>query len=131
MFMNEYSKQDSSTYFTFVGDLQEVVEYVNSNNKNIENIYITNSIKDPYIYFLFYGKYNTNDFVKTVQYENEKSDCQTVISFGKYNFNKIKQINTTQNAMYIIKESELANLKINSTENMHIKQINDYLIITK
>lgn len=125
-FIREYFAQDYSEYFTFNTGIKDVVEYVDLNKK----AYVTNSIKEPYIYFLFYKRYNTNDFVNSVKYKDAPNEeFQTVLSFGNFYFKNIDIIDD-ENCIYIIKNDELEKYNIN-LDIWNTKVINDYLIIER
>ena len=108
MFINSYIKEDAGNYWTFEKGLEAPIEYVNA----LENkqIYVTNKIKEPYIYVLFYTKYNTKDFVNTVEYKDPTVAFREVISFGKYHFQEITNIDSSKNNVYLIEKAELENL---------------------
>lgn len=125
-FVCQYINEDSSTYFTFEGNLEEVVEY--TKELDVEHVYVTNSIKEPYIYFLFYGEYNTNDYVDSVKYYNEESEFQTVVSFGKYMFGNIRNIDDESGA-YVLEKSELKELDVDY-ESVDIKVFKDYVVVS-
>ena len=78
--------------FTFNSDLGDAIKFVSKIEKN-KKVYVSNSIKEPYIYFLFYKKYNTSNFINSVKYKKcNKCQFQEVLSFGNYYFIKIDKI---------------------------------------
>jgi hypothetical protein len=80
-----YTNTKFSDYFVFEDNLKEVIEYVDS--KDDKNIYIDNTIKEGYIYSLFYTKENPNEFYKTVQFfKGNKMDFGNVRSYGNKHF---------------------------------------------
>ena len=83
-FMQTYIKQDSSKGYTFEANLEEPIAYVS--NLQEKQIYITDKIKEPYIYVLFHTKYNTKEFVETVEYVNPDLPFRQVKGFGNYHF---------------------------------------------
>lgn len=126
LFAIGYFKENSSTYFTFEANLEEVVSYVNE-LENVEKIYVTREIKEPYIFFLFYGKYNTNDYVNTVKYYDEQAEFQVVESFGKYDFTGVNNLKN-DNSAYVIKKEKLENYEIDYNV-FDIKELTDYYVI--
>lgn len=127
IFSIEYLTEDSASYYTFEGNIKEVVEYVEKNEDTVESVYVTNLIKEPYIYFLFYEEYNTQDFVNSVKYENEEEEFQIVNSFGKYKFKNIQNIENN-NSMYIIKKDRIKDYDIDYVDE-NIKFFEDYVVI--
>jgi len=94
MFLNSYFNTESY----FETDLKEVIEYVDT--LNVEEVYITDNITQPYIYTLFYTKYNPKDYVETVEYFYKDINFEVIKSFGKYNFYIPKTIE--ENAVYVV-----------------------------
>ena len=86
----------------FETDIQEMIEYVD--NVNVEKIYIDNSFIEPYIYTLFYSKYNTKEFANTVKYSTKGENFEQVKSFGKYNF--YIPNNFDENAIYVVQNGK-------------------------
>ncbi len=125
IFIPNYFKQDYNNYYTFENDLEEVIQYV-STIKDKE-IYITNKIKEPYIYVLFYSKYSNKDFYKTVEYYNPNDGLRQVKHFGNYYFININENNIKKDSViYIIKKEDLNLFKNN---NCKIKEFKNYFII--
>lgn len=64
--------------------VKEMISYVESHKENYSRIYITNNYAIPYIYFLFYTKYDPKQYIA----ENGNSN-----HFGKYYFyNHLEEI---------------------------------------
>lgn len=84
IFMFVYSKTDYTKYYLFQENIQEVVEYAQKSEAN--NIYVDYSFKEPYIYFLFYSKYDTKEYIDTVEVFNENGSFDNVKGFGRYKF---------------------------------------------
>ena len=125
-FLIDYSKEDASEYFTFVPNMDRVVNCINEEQYKGKEIYITSSIKEPYIYVLFYSKYNTNDYVDTVKYTDITQEFQNVESFGRYHFGRINEIK--KGNLYVIKSDELDNYQLDE-EIWQVKNTNEYSII--
>ena len=68
----------------------------------VEKIYFPYSIKEPYIYALFYSQTNPYIYVETVQKKNEKGTFENIISFGKYEFYKNLNLEENHNNIYIV-----------------------------
>ena len=126
MFIHSYFNQDWNKYHTFENGLEEVIEYVDS----LENkqIFITNKIKEPYIYILFYTKANTEQFVKNVEYYDEHVEFRQVKKFGKYNFRSIAEIENNKNVVYIIKKEDLEKYNLDG-KNIEIVEFEKYYVI--
>ena len=124
LFIKEYISQNWNDYSTFENGLKEVIEYVDEIPD--KEIYITNDIKEPYIYVLFYTEYNTKDFVNTVKYENEYVEYRQVEQFGKYHFIDIIDDLDTTNNVYVVKKEKKDNYNLG---NYNIKEFDNYIII--
>ena len=94
MFVNSYF--NASPYFET--DLKEAIEYVDT--LDVDKVYITENITQPYIYTLFYTKYNPKDYVETVEYFYKDINFEVIKSFGKYNFYLPENLN--ENAAYVV-----------------------------
>ena len=110
-FLNTYFREDANTYATFEANLEEPIKYLKTLDEKNEKIYITNTIKEPYIYVLFYSEYNTNDFVNTVEYYNLGDAFRQVKKFGNYNFVEINELENEN--VYLVKNDQYENLKMN------------------
>ena len=109
-------------------NLENVITYVDKlENKNI---YFEYSIKEPYIYVLFYNKINTNEFINTVKYKNNYKDFDSVLEFGRYRFYVPQNFNEKDDSVIVIrKENEdKYNIDEYSWEKTYI---DDYLVLTK
>ena len=119
LFINRYV----NTNFTFEEGYKEAIEYVNKIDD--KKIYITNSINQPYIYTLFYLKYNVNDYINTVDFATKGENFEVVRKFGKFNFYIPKELE--KNSIYLVKNLN----EINDLDdyNYTIKEINNYIIL--
>lgn len=64
-YLHMYYTHMSKEYpFSSQYGVKELVSYINSQNKNYKHIVVTNRYDQPYILFLFYSKYPTEDFQK-------------------------------------------------------------------
>ncbi|MDO8659096.1 MAG: glycosyltransferase family 39 protein [Candidatus Parcubacteria bacterium] len=76
--------------YEFSGEWQygykDSIEYVKSIEANFDNIYITNAMGRPYVYYLFYTKTDPRIFRKDSDVKRNTFGFVTVDRFGKYNF---------------------------------------------
>ena len=110
-FLNAYFRENANTYATFEANLEEPIKYLKTLDEKNEKIYITNTIKEPYIYVLFYSEYNTNDFVSTVEYYNPGEAFRQVKKFGNYNFEEINELENEN--VYLVKNDQYESIKTN------------------
>ena len=127
LFINKYFKQDCDTYGTFASDLQEVMEYTKEiASEPNKKVYITNKIN--YIFVLYYTQFDTNDYVKTVDYEDEYVEFRQVNSFGNYYLQSIDEIKNEENNAYVIRKEDLEKYQINQEE-FKITEFEKYVVI--
>lgn len=127
LFINKYFKQDCDTYGTFASDLQEVMEYAKDiASEPNKKVYITNKIN--YIFVLYYTQFDTNDYVKTVDYEDEYVEFRQVNSFGNYYLKSIDEIKNEENNAYVIRKEDLEKYQINQ-EKFKITEFEKYVVI--
>ena len=124
LFVPKYFSENCDEYGTFEGKLEEVIHYVDKIEG--KKIHITDKIQSNYIHVLFYTKYDTTKFVETVDYEDPKVEFKKVNSFGKYYFDDIKELNTKENNVYVIKKEEKEKFDL---ENVKITEFEKYLVI--
>ncbi len=127
LFLNVYTKENADGYSTFEANLQEPIEYI-SKYANDNTIYITNQIKEPYIYVLFFTKYDTRNFVDTVEYYNEGAEFEQVKSFGNYRIGTIKNIEEPKENVYLIRKDSIEDYNINKEE-WKIVEFEKYYVI--
>jgi len=119
MFLNSYFNADPY----FETDLKEVIEYVDE--LDVDKVYITDNITQPYIYTLFYTEYNPKDYVETVEYFYKDINFEVIKSFGKYNF-YIPKV-AEENSVYVVLKDRT---NIN-TEDFEITEFERFLVIEK
>lgn len=122
LFMWKYFSEDCDQYGTFEGQLKEVIEYVDKIED--KEIYVTNKIQSNYIHVLFYTQYNTREFVETVKYEDPKAEFKNVLSFGKYHFEDIKDLDKTK--VYVIKKEDKNNYNL---DGYNVKEFEKYIVV--
>ena len=123
--LEKYYKTNWNYYYTFNSEAENVIRYVDKLDVDIINF--DYSFKEPYIYILFYTKQNPNDFVKTVEY-NENVAFERVKAFGKYKFYNIKEIKQTeQKDVYVIPKYTEKDFEID--ENIWQKEYIDNFIV--
>ena len=126
LFIKTYINQDWDNYSTFEIDLEEVIQYVD--NMQDKEIYITNKIKESYIYVLFYSEYNTRDFVETVQYHNQYVEFRQVEAFGNYHFDIIDNLKLDHENIYVIKKQDKEKYNLEEKD-CKITEFNKYIVI--
>lgn len=95
-----YPKQYSSEWQY---GYKEVVEFASQNKDKFDNVYMTEDLGRPYIYFLYYEKYDPVKFRRDAKVDREVLGFVHVNSFDKYRFvkNVANKIDTTKNNLYI------------------------------
>jgi 4-amino-4-deoxy-L-arabinose transferase-like glycosyltransferase len=80
----------SASANAFNTGLENVFREANTQSKKSEKILVTNQIKLPYVYALFFNQYQPEDFQKTSKYNLDKDGIYNVHSFGRFYFDKDK-----------------------------------------
>ncbi len=120
--MKDYITQDSNSEFTFTSGLEEVVEFCE--NSDVQNVYCIPFNNEPFIYFLFYGQYDVNTYIDTVQYNRKDGTFGNIKSFGKYNFylpTKMKE-----NSLVILPKGEFIDYGLEVKNKVTINQFDIY-----
>lgn len=78
--------KDYSSYWQY--GYKEAVEYSQTHYQQYNKIIISTNLEQPYIFFLFYTKYNPLKYQKNLSTDLRVSDKNT-IGFDKYEFRKI------------------------------------------
>lgn len=97
---------DYSAHYTkrFSSDWQygfsDAMKYVYQHSQNYKNVYISESIGRPYIYFLFYNNYSPNGFRKNALIERDSFGFVHVKQIGKYHF--LSVLPQEIDSMYVI-----------------------------
>lgn len=112
LFLLSYFNISSIQPVYFENQIEEMIEYVSGIND--KEIYVTNTIKDTYIYFLFYGKDTPMEFNNTVEYATQGANFEVVKSYGKYRFYIPDELKNEKDKMYVLPREN--NLEINNEE---------------
>lgn len=118
-----YVNSKEEEYWTFTNNVQDVIEYVDS--LDVEKMYFQYAIKEPYIYVLFYSKYNTKDYIDTVQKKNENGSFENINAFGKYNF-YLPETFENDNCVYVVSKDN--NFEIDY-DNFEIREFEKFLVL--
>lgn len=129
MFMCSYIFLKPANNYTFVDNIKEVIEYVEKVKDR--KIYIEYAFKEPYIYVLYYTKYNTHDFIDSVQYiDNENlGKFDNIKSFGRYNFYIPDDQEKYPDAVFVVKKKK--NKQIDYTKYKKLKEFSEYVVLEK
>lgn len=101
MFEYTYFSIDFSEYYTFSNGIEDVINYVEKQDE-VEKIYFPYTIKEPYIYALFYAKINPNEYINSVKKKNENGTFENIKSFGRYEFYGYTEFIENSKYVYII-----------------------------
>lgn len=80
-YSKEFSKEWQYGY-------KDSIAYVSSIENQFNQINITDDLGRPYIYYLFYKKYNPQEFRKTAIIKRDPFGFVTIQGFGKYRFGR-------------------------------------------
>ena len=129
MFMCSYIFLKPANNYTFVDNIKEVIEYVEKVKDR--KIYIEYAFKEPYIYVLYYTKYNTHDFIDSVQYiDNENlGKFDNIKSFGRYNFYIPDDQEKYPDAVFVVKKKK--NKQIDYSKYKKLKEFSEYVVLEK
>lgn len=88
---------------------KDVINYISENKDKYDGIVFTETLGRPYIYALFYEKYDPEKFAKTSKVDREALGFVHVRGFDKYKFvEDVKQnIDPVKNNLYIDTPSEV------------------------
>jgi len=125
-FLFAYCHAEPENYWTFTDDVEDVIQYVNSLEKEI---YFEYAFKEPYIYVLYYAQYDTKKFVETVEYfdENHLGNFENVKAFGKYHF-YLPENWEGENVAYVIRKDTALGI---DTSGFTVKEFEKYLVLEK
>lgn len=125
-FLVSYCHAEPENYWTFTDDIEDVIQYVDSLDKEI---YFEYAFKEPYIYVLYYTQFNTKEFVETVQHfdENNLGNFENVKAFGKYHF-YLPENDTSENVAYVIRKENNVSLDLSG---FTVKEFEKFLVLEK
>lgn len=91
----EYSQEWQYQY-------KDSVSYVSQNKDKYDFIYITNEVGRPYIYYLFFTKYDPSEFRKKAVIERDAYGFLNVSSFDKFYFTSdVRGVETNGKTLYV------------------------------
>lgn len=99
LFEYNYISTQGKEKSTFAKELQEPLRYVAQ--LDVENVYITRTFPQPYIYTLFYTQANVKEFINTVEYNKEKVAFEDIKSYKNFKFYIPKDMND-KNSAYLV-----------------------------
>jgi 4-amino-4-deoxy-L-arabinose transferase-like glycosyltransferase len=85
--INYFSLYSEKAYDAFNYGLESALYTAKTKSLSSEKILITNEIKLPYVYVLFFNRYLPDDFQNFNQHSLDKDGIYKVKSFGRYYFN--------------------------------------------
>jgi len=94
----------------FLYGYKQLISYVDNNKQNFQKIYITDYLNQPYIFYLFYSKYDPTKYQQHNSFvENDRGDVGMVknidnITFGVPNWNSLQD---KKNTLAIYSNQEL------------------------
>lgn len=113
--------------YDWVYGMKEIVEYVKQNDDKYGQVFMTDIRSQPYIFFLYYLKFNVTDFTSRVVYNKEDSQSYNTVSyFEKYYFGGWDPIESFPNlgVLYIVSPSQYDGLRYKSQ--FDVKKIVNY-----
>lgn len=90
----EYSREWQYGY-------KEAIDYINREGHKYKKVYFTESLGRPYIYALFYSRYDPQKFRREADISREVLGFVHVNSFGKFYFADSFPLNPAENNLYI------------------------------
>lgn len=103
---------------SWVSAYKQTVQRVMANQNDYKNVYFTNLLGQPYIYLLFYQKFDPVVYQKNHMYkEGENGDVGSVESFDKYKFGKIywPTMRSDSDTLFVGGQYELVNSDVVNT----------------
>jgi len=119
-YINEYNNEIGTSFYE---SFQQAIEYAEENCIQ-GRIYITSSVNGNYILTLFHTKYDTKNYIESVEYYDENAEFRMAKNYGRYNFYIPSNIDYSAN--YIVNNSELEKF---NTENFNIKMFKNYSVV--
>ncbi len=121
-FMYSYVNKDYNKYYTFTSGVEDVVDYCKT--LDVDNIYCKYSFKEPFVYFMFYGQEDVNEYLDTVEYFEEGRTFDNIRSFGKYKFYLPEE--SEKNSVIIVPKNTEIEYNDESVQKVTINQFDIY-----
>lgn len=122
-YLHKYYVYMAKTYnFSSQYGVTELVDYVKENERNFDQIIITDRYDQPYILFLFYLQYPPAKFQKEhVLTQRDKFGFSTVRAFGKYKFVSINwdQMRDFRATLLVGAPGEINDIDANIVKRVH------------
>ena len=122
-FLINYVRLEGEDNWTFISGVKDVIEYIDSSGA--EKIYFQYAFKEPYIYVLYYTKYDVKKYLDTVQVFQENAKFDNIKSFGRYNF-YLPQDYNEKDSLYVFAKNSVEYIDEKLFE---IKEFEKYLVI--
>lgn len=115
-----FQKYDNQYAIEWQYGMKEIVNYVKDSGDKYDEVFMTDTFNQPYIFYLFYLKYPLKPYLRTVHRNTGLSrPSNLVLSFDKYNFGNWDPIESPPRpgVLYIVKPAHYTGLRyINSFE---------------
>ncbi len=86
---------------------KEAVKITENYYSSVDNIFVTEAAGRPYVYFLFYMKYDPNTYQRVSEVERDEQFFLHVKSFDKFVFGDTEPGPVKQNSLYILSPNNL------------------------
>ena len=86
---------------------KEVVKITENYYSSVNNIFVTEAAGRPYVYFLFYMKYDPDKYQKVSEVERDEQFFLHVKSFDKFVFPDAEPESVKRNSLYILSPNNL------------------------
>ena len=86
---------------------KEAVKITENYYSSVDNIFVTETAGRPYVYFLFYMKYDPNTYQRVSEVERDEQFFLHVKSFDKFVFGDTEPGPVKQNSLYILSPNNL------------------------
>lgn len=140
LFVNKYWNTKFSNYLVFENGLEEVYNYLGSENKeegtiakrinendNIKDIYIEYFYKEPYIYTLFYTQENPKFFNEQVELKSKDGYFDNVKSYGKYKYYLPEEVKPENGTIYVLENRNQK--KQYEEQGFKVTEFNNFLVL--
>src|SRR3989304_10004445 len=86
---------------------KEAVKITENYYSSVNNIFVTEAAGRPYVYFLFYMKYDPDKYQKVSEVERDEQFFLRVKSFDKFVFPDAEPVSVKRNSLYILSPNNL------------------------